>query len=168
MEQFLYDLFGTGRNLSTSQMAVRAFVVFFIAVALIRLAGMRAFGGKTAFDNIVVILLGAILSRAVVGVSPFIPTIVAGITICVTHKVLAMLAARFHVVSHLLKGESRTLAKDGKVDQQALRDCDLSIGDFEEGIRLAGNIASAENAKEVRMERSGQISVVNHANLDRN
>jgi uncharacterized membrane protein YcaP (DUF421 family) len=160
MVEMLYELFGRGRDLTTSQMALRAFVTFFIAVGMIRLAGMRAFGGKTAFDNIVVILLGAILSRAIVGVSPFLPTVIAGITICVTHKVLAMLAARFHFISHLLKGESKVLYKEGQLNKQNIRDCDLSEGDLEEGMRLAGNIPSVDQAKEIRMERSGQISVV--------
>ena len=156
----MFELFGTGRDLSTSQMSARAFIIFFIAIFLVRVAGMRSFGSKTAFDNIVVILLGAILSRAVVGVSPFIPTIAAGIVICVTHKVLAMLAARFHFVSHLVKGHTTVLYKDGELFKENMRSCDLSVGDVEEGIRLAGNIPSVEQAKEIRMERSGQISVV--------
>ena len=160
MEEFILELFGTGSDLSTLQMAVRAFAMFFIAVILIRVAGMRSFGGKTAFDNIVVIMLGAILSRAVVGVSPFIPTVVAAVTICITHKILAMLAARFHFISNLLKGESIMLYKDGMLNKEKMTACDLSSGDLEEGIRLSGNIASVDDAKEVRMERSGQISVV--------
>src|SRR5215831_5355873 len=67
----LHDLFGTGPNLTTLQMAVRSFVMFFIALALIRIGGMRIFGKKTAFDNVLSIMLGAILARGVIGATPF-------------------------------------------------------------------------------------------------
>lgn len=160
MEDIIHEVFGTGRLLTAWQISARAFVMFFIAVVLIRISGMRSFGSKSAFDNIVVIMLGALLSRAVVGVSPFIPTVAGGITICVTHRVLAMLGTRFHFISNMLKGQYRILYKDGKLMKENLRRCDLSMGDLEEGIRLAGNVASLDEVKEVRMERSGQISVV--------
>jgi uncharacterized membrane protein YcaP (DUF421 family) len=160
MEDLLIRIFGVGRDLDAGQMAARAFVMFFIAIVLVRLSGMRSFGSKTSFDIIVVIMLGAILSRAVVGVSPFLPTVAAAITICITHRVLAMLSSRIHFLSDLLKGTSYIIYKDGKLNKKNMTRCDLSMGDLEEGIRLAGNVSSLEEVKEVRMERSGQISVV--------
>jgi uncharacterized membrane protein YcaP (DUF421 family) len=63
----IYDLFGRGEDLTALQMSVRSFIMFFIALALIRIGGMRIFGKKTAFDNILVIMLGAVLARGVVG-----------------------------------------------------------------------------------------------------
>jgi uncharacterized membrane protein YcaP (DUF421 family) len=160
MEDLLIRIFGEGRDLDAAQMAARAFVMFFIAIVLVRLSGMRSFGSKTSFDIIVVIMLGAILSRAVVGVSPFLPTVAAAITICITHRVLAMLSSRIHFLSDLLKGTNYIIYKDGKLNKKNMTKCDLSMGDLEEGIRLAGNVSSLEEVKEVRMERSGQISVV--------
>ncbi len=41
-----------------------------------------------------------------------------------------------------------------------MQKCDLSKGDIEEGIRLSGNVSSLSEVKEIRMERSGQISVI--------
>ena len=49
---------------------------------------------------------------------------------------------------------------NGVLNKENLFKCDLSIGDLEEGIRLAANISSLDCTTEVRMERSGQISVV--------
>ncbi|MBL7700471.1 MAG: DUF421 domain-containing protein [Chitinophagaceae bacterium] len=160
MEELIHKFFGVGENLTSVQMALRAFVMFFIALILIRVSGMRSFGSKSAFDNIIVIMLGAILSRAVVGASAFVPTVVAGISLCLTHRILAMLSARFHSISNLLKGKDRLLYKDGVVYKKNLLKADISNGDLEEGTRLAGNVSSLEKVKEIRMERSGQISVV--------
>ena len=160
MEEIIKQFFGEGRDLTSGQMAARAFVMFFIALILIRVSGMRSFGAKSAFDNIVVIMLGALLSRAVVGVSPFVPTVVAGVSLCATHRILAMLGARIHFISDLLKGKDRLLYKDGQLFKNNMRKADISPGDLEEGIRLAANTSSFEKIKEIRMERSGKISVV--------
>jgi len=160
MEEIIKQLFGEGRDLTSAQMAARAFVMFFIALILIRVSGMRSFGAKSAFDNIVVIMLGALLSRAVVGVSPFVPTVVAGVSLCATHRILAILGARIHFISDLLKGKDQLLYKDGQLFKNNMRKADISPGDLEEGMRLAANTSSFEKIKEIRMERSGKISVV--------
>ena len=64
-------LFGDGTELTTWQMADRALVTFVLALAMIRLAGRRSFGQRSPFDACTTVLLGAVLSRAVVGASPF-------------------------------------------------------------------------------------------------
>ena len=160
MEELLLNIFGSGDVLTPGQMAARAFIMFFIALILIRISGMRSFGSKSAFDNIIVIMLGAILSRAVVGASPFIATVSGAITLCVIHRVLAILSTRFHFLSDLLKGKDIILYKDGNIQKANMLRADITNGDLEEGIRLAANVNSFENVAEVRMERSGQISVV--------
>ena len=160
MEEFFLKVFGTGTDLTPGHMTARAFVMFFIALILIRISGMRSFGSQSPFDAIIVIMLGAILSRAVVGASPFLSTVFAGITICVVHRLLAMLCTRNHVISNFLKGKARILYKDGKIDRKNMLRCDISDGDLEEGIRLSANASSLDKLKEVRMERSGKISAV--------
>ena len=160
MEEFFLKIFGTGTDLSPGHMTARAFVMFFITLALIRISGMRSFGSKSPFDTIIVIMLGAVLSRAVVGASPFISTVCAGVTVCVVHRLVAMLCTRNHVIGNFMKGEPMTLYKDGKINRKNMLRCDISDGDLEEGIRMAANESSVEKIAEARMERSGAISVV--------
>ncbi|MGM2885457.1 hypothetical protein ACS2R9_27050, partial [Bacillus cereus group sp. BC64] len=81
-------LFGQGRMLGPGQMVLRAIVVFVVALVLIRIAGRRAFGQRSPFDHVVGILLGAILSRAVVGASPFVATVAASLAIAQLHRVI--------------------------------------------------------------------------------
>lgn len=83
------QIFGVGKNLTIAQMSARGFVIFFIALALIRIAGMRSIGKGTAFDTVITIMLGAVLSRAVVGVSEFWPTLLASAVIAITHRIVA-------------------------------------------------------------------------------
>jgi len=54
-----------------------AAVVFILAYLLICVSGRRSFALRSPLDNIIVILLGAVFSRAVVGASPFLPAMAA-------------------------------------------------------------------------------------------
>src|ERR1700741_3224100 len=120
------EIFGSGDDLSPLQMAARAFVMFFIALLLIRLAGMRIFGIKTAFDNIIVIMLGAILSRGVTGSSPFFSTVSAAAAMILVHKILAWLAIKHIWVGKIVKGYRRSLYHSGEIREENLRKTSLS------------------------------------------
>jgi uncharacterized membrane protein YcaP (DUF421 family) len=83
--EWIKIVFGEGKDLDTLQMSCRAVVAFLITLLLIRIAGIRTFGKKSAFDNVIIIMLGSILSRVVVGASPFIPTTVACLAFVLVH-----------------------------------------------------------------------------------
>jgi uncharacterized membrane protein YcaP (DUF421 family) len=160
MSELMYKLFGEGKDLNALQMGDRAVVMFFITLILIRIAGRRAFGTKTAFDNIIVIMLGAILSRAVVGVSPFIPTVIASLAMVVVYRIFAYFSVTNETLSHLLKGKEMSLYKNGKINERNLKKCSISKGDLLEGVRLEGNVTALNEIEEAFMERNGQISVI--------
>ncbi|HEY5535494.1 MAG TPA: hypothetical protein VIL99_11265, partial [Ignavibacteria bacterium] len=78
---WFYQLIGEGNDPNPYQMAIRAFIVFIIALVFLRLSGRRTFGMFSPFDNVISVLLGAVLSRAVIGASPFFSTIIAALVI---------------------------------------------------------------------------------------
>ena len=153
-------IFGTGEELTAWQMAARAFVMFFIALLLIRIGGMRIFGKKTAFDNILVIMLGAILSRGVVGASPLFSTVAAAAVMVLIHKILGWLAMKHIWVGKIVKGYRHVLYKDGEVIHKNLRKTSISEDDLMEGVRVETHSDSLKEVKEIYMEKTGQISVV--------
>ena len=154
------DIFGSGEDLSPTQMAIRAFVMFFIALMLIRLAGMRIFGIKTAFDNILVIMLGAILSRVIVGASPFFSTVAAAAAMILVHKFLAWLAMKHEWVGKIVKGYRHSLYHDGEMREDNLRRTAVSKDDLMEGVRLEINKNSLDEVEQIFIEKTGEISVV--------
>ena len=156
----IIEIFGSGENLGAFQMAARAFVMFFIALLLIRIGGMRIFGKKTAFDNILVIMLGAILSRGVVGASPFFSTVAAAGAMVFIHKILGWLAMTHIWVGKIVKGYRHALYKNGEIDHKNLRKTSISQDDLMEGVRVEIHSDTLEDVKEVFMEKTGQISVV--------
>ncbi|HMG69382.1 MAG TPA: YetF domain-containing protein [Chitinophagaceae bacterium] len=156
----LNDLFGTGENLTPLQMGVRAFLMFFIALVLIRFGGMRIFGKKTAFDNILVIMLGAILARGVVGASPFFATVVAGAVLVVIHKILALLSLKYIWIGKIVKGIHRSLYKNDELNRRNMRISTISKDDLMEGVRLQINSNDIKDVKEAFIEKNGQVSIV--------
>jgi len=163
--EVINNLFGHGSDLNTLQMSLRAFSIFFIALILIRLTGMRAFGIKSAFDTCIIIMLGAVLSRAVVGASPFIPTIIASTFLVVIHKIIAEISVTNQTLSHLVKGRPLSLYKDGILNNINMRKCSLSYGDVMEEIRLTLNQNTLDGIDEIFMERTGKISMIEKEKL---
>lgn len=69
--QFLNQWWGIQENISPIEIAERSAVMFIIALILIRISGMRPFGKGNGVDTIITFLIGAILSRGIVGATPF-------------------------------------------------------------------------------------------------
>lgn len=157
---FLHTIWGEGNELTFYQMSLRALVIFIVGLILVRLSGRRSFGMKMPFDNVIVILLGAILGRAVVGASPFIPTVCASTVIVLLHRLCAWIALYNHGFGRLIKGKEEILYADGKLNRENMNNVLISDKDLQEGIHLNANIDSLEEADKVYLERDGQISVV--------
>ena len=139
---------------------MRAILAFFITLLLLRIAGIRTFGKKTAFDNVVIIMVGSILSRAVVGASPFIPTAVGCLAFVQVHWLLVKLSIYSDRIGRLIKGEKSSLYEEGLENMENMKKAQISQKDLLEGIRLKINENSFEEVQEIFLERTGEISVI--------
>lgn len=160
----IIELFGEGEDLNALQMSCRTIVMFIIALALIRIAGIKTFGKNAAFDNIIIIMLGAILSRGVVGVSPFFPVVISGLTMVLMTRIISILSIYSKAFGKLVKGQSRSLLKNGTINTLNLHKSLLSENDLMESIRKEGNTTSLEDIEEAFLERDGTISVIKKDN----
>lgn len=156
----LHSLFETTTDLSFIQMVLRGVIVFIFALLILRIAGKRTFGKQSVSDNVIMIMLGAILSRAVSGASPFLPTLGCGLAIVLFHRFITWLCLYWPAFGKMLKGEKVILYKDGSIDTQNLKDCLLSYEDLMEGIRVQINKDEFSTIKNIFLEDNGEISVV--------
>ncbi|HXD77123.1 MAG TPA: YetF domain-containing protein [Puia sp.] len=156
----LSTLFGHGKDLNSLQMICRAAVSFFITLILIRVAGIRTFGKKTPFDNVITIMLGSIFSRVVVGASPFISTTLACLAFVLIHRLLAWASFYSDWVGRLIKGEASTLYADGRKNTRNMRAANVSEKDLRESVRQKINEDSFAHVREIIQERNGEITVV--------
>jgi uncharacterized membrane protein YcaP (DUF421 family) len=154
------QLIGTGKDLSSSQMAVRAILVFLFSLLLIRIAGKRSFGMKMPLDNVLTILLGAILSRAIVGASPFFPILCSAFVLTMLYRILAGLAFYNKWIGKMVKGSTQVLYKDKKLIVDNMKKSMITHHDLMERVRISGNVDSLDQVDTVYEERNGEISVI--------
>ena len=157
---WLATLWGEGDQLDILQMSVRAVVIYFVALLLIRMGGMRIFGKKSAFDTIIVIIMGAVLARTIVGASPFGSTVAAAAVMIGINKSLAWMALKSNTINRLIKGKPLLLYDRGKIQWDNMNKACLSKSDLMESLRLETLKASLSEVEQAYMETNGRISFV--------
>ncbi len=162
--QYWHDLLHDwiGRDADTItwwQISIRAAVLFVWGLLLVRLGGRRIFGKFTAFDILVAVMLGSILSRTITGTTPFVPGLAASSVLVLMHGLLTWIAFRWRPFGRIAKGRELKLVEDGRIDWAAMRRAGITTHDLDEGLR-SGGVESVEDAAAVYLERSGEITVI--------
>ncbi len=164
MMETLEFLLGLGEeNLNWWQMSIRAVVVFFISLTYVRIANKRIFGRHSAFDIVLGVMYGSIMSRAITGTSPFGPTLAAGLVLILLHRLLAAAATKTRhgeAFSNFLKGKTTTLVQDGQYLKEVMRAHSVTENDILETLRTKGGPVDVTQIETACLERSGSISVV--------
>ncbi|MCC9137956.1 DUF421 domain-containing protein [Pontibacter silvestris] len=162
MQDFFEIAFGLEeQSLTWWQMSLRAIGVFVMALIILRIGSVRIFGKNTAFDIVLGVIYGSILSRAITGNSPFWPTIVAALVLVLLHNGLAALAYRTHFgVGDFIKGKPKVLIKDGDLQHEILKSNGITDNDLLEALRNSGNDDGLDMIKAAYLERSGDISII--------
>jgi uncharacterized membrane protein YcaP (DUF421 family) len=127
---------------------------------LIRLAGMRTFGKKSSFDNIIVIMLGAILARGVVGASPYWSTVGASVIMVVMHRLIAWISVKNKRFEKLVKGNYIKLYHDDGLIDNNLEKTGMSENDLHESLRLETKKLTLSEIDTAFMETNGRISFI--------
>ena len=155
---------GKASELTLLHISLRAFFIFVVGLALVRIGDRRSLSEKTAFDAIFIVLIGSMLSRAINGTAPFFTTIAAGIVLMVIHRACAFGACKSHAFGKLLKGKPVTLIRNGKIDHAEMRRSLVSEHDLEEDLRLEAKTEDVSTIAFARLERSGDISFIKQKN----
>ncbi len=161
---FLDPILGIGEeNLSWWQMSLRAIIVFLVSLVYLRLANSRIFGRHGAFDIVLGIVYGSVMSRAITGNSPFYATLAAGLSLILLHRVLAAVTYSYGQklgFSNFIKGGMATLVEDGEMKKDVMRKHNVTENDLLETMRLQGGPVDISQIKSACLERSGNISVI--------
>ncbi|MEV0428829.1 YetF domain-containing protein [Micromonospora sp. NPDC050495] len=161
MIEFLRSVLGIDADtLNPGQMAVRAVLTFVVAVIIVRLGHKRLFGKGTAFDLVVAIMIGSVLSRAITNTLGLLAVWLAGFVLILLHRLMATLAYHLHWFGPLVKGHPVLLVQDGRADPAALRDTHISRMDLDQALHEKGSDADLSRVRLAYLERDGTISVI--------
>lgn len=147
-------------DLEVAQMIIRGIVVYLAAIAMVRLGHKRFMGRNTAFDLLLGIILGSILSRGITGQAPLWHVLATSAMLLAGHWLIAWLSFGFDGLGPLVKGQPRLLVQDGKIVEKNMRRSLIGKHDLMEALRSQGKCTRLEDVQLAHLERSGNISII--------
>lgn len=153
-------LWKTDEQLGPVPMAVRALIMFVVALVLLRIGGIRIFGQKSAIDNVIVIMLGAVMARGIVGASTLHATIAASVVMILMNRLIAWICQKSDLFNNLVKGRAVVLIESGQIKWEAMKKVNLSKSDLIESLRLETKNESFDKVEKAVLETNGRISFI--------
>ncbi|HSK18692.1 MAG TPA: YetF domain-containing protein [Longimicrobiales bacterium] len=163
MSYGLDTLLGLGSDageIGPGQMALRAVIIYGFTLFIVRLGSKRFLGKATAFDVIMGIMIGSVMSRAINGSAGLLATLGAGAVLVGLHWLFGVISYHAHWFGKFVKGTPVKLIEDGEVREEAMRGSSLSRNDLEEALRLEGMNPDPSRVALAYLERDGSISVI--------
>ena len=160
---FLLALLGLGlepKQLTFLQISLRGIIVFLAALIIVRLSDRRSLTKKSPFDQILVVIVASILSRAINGSSTFWSTIGGAAVLVILHRFLAFASSRWPAVAVAIKGRPYVVVDNGKLKHDLMKANHISRLDLDEDLRLGANTDDLGRVKVARLEVSGDMSFV--------
>lgn len=159
----LEALLGLGHDagdIDVTQMMLRAIILYAFTLAVVRLGSKRLLGKATAFDVILAIMIGSVMSRGINGAAGLLPTIAGGAVLVALHSLFATLAYRTDWFGDFVKGKPRLLIEDGRIRDDEMKKASLSEKDLAEALRLEGMQPDVSRIRRAYLERNGTISII--------
>ncbi|MES2647562.1 MAG: YetF domain-containing protein [Bacteroidota bacterium] len=158
---FFDNLLGVNtEDLQSYQMAARAIVIFFVAMFFIRISGLRMLGKQSTFDHLTILILGAILGRAIVAPQSLAGTFLAAFILIMLHRFVGWLTYKNTFAGFMFKGTSVQLIKDNVYNELNMSKTQITKNDIMIALRSELNTDDFNEVKDAYLERSGKISIV--------
>ena len=154
------ELWGTDSGpLTAPQMMARAIITFLLALFILRIAGTRSFGSKSAFDVVLSITVGAVLSNCITGNYPFVACAAAATTLALMHRLFAIISFKSSFLSQLINGQPHVLLKGDKIHWKNMSRHHISLADLIKTLHQKG-FSDLKEIEEARIETDGKISMI--------
>lgn len=142
------------------EFVLRAVVVYFLLLAMLRLSGKRTVGQFTPFDLLVVVLLGTAVQNSLIGEDySLLGGLILAATLIACNWLVGFATARSRLLDRLAEGSPVLLGRDGEVFPAVLRRENVSRLDVDEALRDNG-LADVSDAALITLEVDGTLTVV--------
>src|SRR5438046_10550859 len=127
------------KDLTFVQISLRGIIVFLVTLATVRIGHKRSLSRKTPFDAVLLVILAAVLSRAINGSAAFFATLGGGVVLVVIHRLFPFLTFYSHGFGILVKGKPDVVVHDGQCDLATMRRNHVSMHALDEDMRLSAH-----------------------------
>jgi uncharacterized membrane protein YcaP (DUF421 family) len=142
------------------EIVLRASIVYFVLLALLRLSGKRTVGQFTPFDLLVLVLLGdAVQGSMIAGDESLQGGLILAATLLGWNRLVGFVTARNEPIAMVVEGKADILARNGEVFHDALRSADLTLDDLAEAMR-DHSVPSVNKIRLAVLEKDGTITVL--------
>lgn len=142
------------------EFAARGIAVYLAVLVMLRLTGKRSFGDLSAFDIVVLMVVGGSLRTAIIGKdASLIGPLIAVAAILIVDKGIGWLSARWPAFNRVVEGTPSILARNGQRDPQALKRHNIAEAEFERELRAAG-LENEATVLTARLEPNGKVTLI--------
>lgn len=134
-------------------------VMYLIFIAINRVMGQRVLAKFSGYDLLIVIVMGALIGRTMIG---WVPTLATGLTALLTLLVLEAtlgLFSRHSLVGRLVNNTPVLLMADGEFLDREMRRCHIRREEVLTQLRRSG-VRSLSEVAAVVLEPTGDVSVI--------
>lgn len=140
--------------------ALRGALVYLGLLVLLRLTGKRGLGDMSAFDIVVLVLVGGVLRTAILGDDrSMLAPVIGALGILGTQKLIGWCSARSRRFNRLVEGWPTVLVRDGRRDPLAMRKHDISDSELDRVLHAAG-LENESTVALARLEPNGKITLI--------
>jgi uncharacterized membrane protein YcaP (DUF421 family) len=139
---------------------VRGVLTYFGLLVLMRLTGKRTLGDMSAFDLIVLVLVGGTLRTTIIGHDEgFIGPFIGVASVLATDKVLGWACTRSKLLNRIVEGLPAILIRKGQRDVAALKAQNVPAAALDRALHSAG-LADERSIEIGRLEPNGKITFI--------
>jgi uncharacterized membrane protein YcaP (DUF421 family) len=146
------------------ELVLRAVLVYFFLLILLRLTGKRQVGQLAPFDLILLLVLSNAVQNAMNGGdNSYTAGILSAGTLVGVNYLVSFGTFRWKWFSWLIEGKPTILIHNGKVDEKAMRHEQMTHHELMAALRAEG-LTSIEQVHVAILENTGRISVLPYRN----
>jgi uncharacterized membrane protein YcaP (DUF421 family) len=139
--------------------ALRASLVYFYLLLVVRILGKREVGNTTAFDFIVALMLGEVVDEAIFGDVSMVKGLLAITVIGAWHLINSWASYKSKLIEKITCAEPTELVKSGKFIKDALAKERINEAEVFSEMRQMG-IEDLKEVKTATLEPNGKISFI--------
>jgi uncharacterized membrane protein YcaP (DUF421 family) len=139
--------------------ALRASLIYFFLLFVVRILGKREVGNISAFDLIVALMLGEVVDEAIFGDVSMVQVILAISVIAAWHLINSWASFKNKRIDELTAGKPAVLVENGKYKEDELAKERMNKDEVLSELRLQG-IDDIKEVKKATLETNGKVSVL--------